>query len=218
MCPARPAFMLPVGRNPVGTMVTVAVALLVESCLWQLRGMTRYCSERCTRPLAVMEPPAAPSCTLQVTFEFEELFAAVEDAHPCGPNSVACWIDRITNGWRRAHRSRAASPCAARRPAPPPPSREGNDKPSRISAAILAFKSASLALRGKSPLDDSASAGRRGLLPLMPPIGPSDGHAWTMRTPKAGTVKRQGAAPSNAVFCSVFCSPASYNSGSPGPR
>src|SRR5258708_6912079 len=89
VCAVRPVLISPVGRNPEGTMVTIAIAFLVGSRT--LVADTRddqgvvfgavYC------PLAVMAPPAA-SCTLQVTFAFKELFTlALKERTPSGPNT-----------------------------------------------------------------------------------------------------------------------------------
>src|SRR5260370_30832561 len=72
LCAVRPLFILPVGRNPEATMVTLAIAFFVSS--WTLVATT-WNNPPVTfgavyKPLGGIVPPPAPSCTLQVTLPF----------------------------------------------------------------------------------------------------------------------------------------------------
>src|SRR5713226_7415532 len=91
VCAVRPLFILPVGRNPEATMVTLAIAFFVAS--WTLVATTWnnpvVVFGAVYWPLAVMAPPAAPSCTLHVTFAFKEVFTlALKSRTPSGPNTL----------------------------------------------------------------------------------------------------------------------------------
>src|SRR5713101_4001631 len=87
----RPLLIFPVGRNPEATMVTLAIAFFVAS--WTLVATT-WNNPPVTFgavywPLGVIVPPAAPSCTLQVTFVFKEVFTvALKSRTPCGPYTL----------------------------------------------------------------------------------------------------------------------------------
>src|SRR6266478_1522181 len=100
VCSARPVLILPVGRNPEGTMVTLAIPVLLES--WTLVAITWngppvvfgavYC------PPVVMAPPVA-SCTLQLTPVFKEVFTvALKLRTPSGPNTLLGGETDTTSG------------------------------------------------------------------------------------------------------------------------
>src|ERR1700682_2506574 len=85
----RPVLMSPVGRNQEATMVTLAVALLVES--WTLVATTwngpPVMFGAVYLPPAVMAPPDTP-CTLQVAHAVKEVFTvALKVRTPNGPNT-----------------------------------------------------------------------------------------------------------------------------------
>src|SRR5216684_9278605 len=86
----RPLLIFPVGRNPEATMVTLAIAFFVAS--WTLVATT-WNNPPVTFgavywPLGVIVPLAAPSCTIQVTVAFKEVFTlALKSRTPCGPNT-----------------------------------------------------------------------------------------------------------------------------------
>ena len=68
MCPLRGVSMLPVGVKPDATTVTVASALAFTSAtLTAKMWNTPVVSGEVYNPPLVIEPPAAPSWTLQVT-------------------------------------------------------------------------------------------------------------------------------------------------------
>src|SRR6202022_3244342 len=89
VCAVRAVLIFPVGRNPEDTTVILAIAFLLGS--WTLVATTwnnPVVFGAVYWPLAVMAPPAAPSCTLQMTFPFKEVFTLTLKARtPSGPNT-----------------------------------------------------------------------------------------------------------------------------------
>src|SRR6267378_5089827 len=91
VCAVRLVLISPVGRNPEGTIVTVAIPFLLGS--WRLVATTwngpPIVFGAVYWPLMVMAPPAAPSCTPQVTFAFKVVFTvALKARTPRGPNTL----------------------------------------------------------------------------------------------------------------------------------
>src|SRR6267378_3085618 len=90
VCAVRAVLISPVGRNPEGTMVTLAIAFLLVS--WALvattwNGPPVVFGAVYWPPAVVMVPPAV-SCTLQVTLGFKEVFTfALKSRTPSGPNT-----------------------------------------------------------------------------------------------------------------------------------
>jgi hypothetical protein len=182
VCPLRPVFMSPVGRNPLVTTVTVAVPLLELS--WVLMATTwniPIVLGAVYWPLAVMAPPEVPSCTLQTTFVVGPVLASAMKARtPWGPKtSLAGTTDTVNGGGTTGPVLPPALPPPSVLPPPQPVS--AMSKASRTRAAIQGFQSASCAFTEIRPMDMRAQ--------------------WDTR---AGTVKRQYAAP---VECRVLPCP-----------